>query len=188
MTRKPPRGPDLDDEDRALWRAVTRDVTPLQKQIEMQAAPPKDAPSPKAVNTLKTPVPQVDLMPEFALKPSAVKSAPSVSKSSFQTDKRTHEKFREGRMELDGTIDLHGLTLPDAHNAFAKFIRSHIKQKSRMLLVITGKGKGGEGVIRASLPSWIDEVDIHHDVLKFAPASAKHGGGGAFYILLRRAR
>ena len=95
-------------------------------------------------------------------------------------------------MALDGAIDLHGLTVADAHGAFLKFVRTHIKQQSRMLLVITGKGRGGapgeKGAIRAALPSWIHEPDIEHSILKCAPASAKHGGKGAFYILLRRAR
>ena len=183
MTRKPPRNPELDEDDRALWRAVTRDVTPLIKPKPIKAttddAPQPTKPVPSKPQTVRT---------DITLKPTTIKPSTLAHKSSFQTDKRTHEKFREGRMELDGTIDLHGLTLPEAHRAFSKFIRSHIKQKSRMLLVITGKGKGGEGIIKSSLPSWINEVDIDHAVLKCAPASAKHGGNGAFYILLRRAR
>jgi DNA-nicking Smr family endonuclease len=186
MTKHPPHNKELDENDRALWRAVTRDVKPFAGANILDETPAQ----PAITKPLKEPIKSGINQPSLSAK---ISSTPIPHKSSFQTDKRTHEKFKEGRMELDGTIDLHGLSVAEAHLAFLKFVRMHIRQQSRMLLVITGKGERGRtlgemGAIRAALPTWINDPDIDHSILKYAPASAKHGGTGAFYILLRRTR
>lgn len=192
-----PRANQLDEDDQALWRAVTKDVTPLEKQSPslkpnnvQTKSENQNAPKPSA-QTIKTTI----IVPQIELKPNLPVPTNRHHKSSYQTDKRTHQKFKDGRMEFDGTIDLHGLTVAEAHQAFLNFVRLHIRAGSRMLLVITGKGRGGIhsdhggiGAIRAALPSWVHEHDIDHSILKVSAAQTKHGGAGAFYILLRRSR
>jgi DNA-nicking Smr family endonuclease len=78
-----------------------------------------------------------------------------------------------------------------------------------MVLIITGKGgvrplapklrssreAGGEGsdpvsrgVLRRSVPLWLDEPELRAIVVGYAAAGARHGGDGALYVRLRRAR
>ena len=56
--------------------------------------------------------------------------------------------------------------------------------------MITGKGsmKDGGGVIRRELPSWLNAAGNRARVLGFAGAQPADGGGGAFYVLLKRRR
>ena len=89
---------------------------------------------------------------------------------------------------IERRIDLHGTTQDDAHAALDRFIRLCWKDGRRMLLVITGKGSGGEGVLRRGVPRWLAAGEHAARILKVETAQARHGGGGAFYVLLRRQR
>jgi DNA-nicking Smr family endonuclease len=63
-----------------------------------------------------------------------------------------------------------------------------MRRNKRMLLVVTGKGRDGVGVLRQSLPLWLNAPSIRPFVLAFDVASRKDGGEGAFYVLLKRQR
>ncbi|MEL6664227.1 MAG: Smr/MutS family protein [Pseudomonadota bacterium] len=52
--------------------------------------------------------------------------------------------------------------------------------------MITGKGRGGEGVLRRNFLEWLSSGRASPHVSGYAPAHARHGGGGAFYVFLRR--
>jgi DNA-nicking Smr family endonuclease len=54
--------------------------------------------------------------------------------------------------------------------------------------IITGKGERGEGVLRQALPRWLAEAPNAGRILALEQAQARHGGAGAFYVLLRKAR
>ena len=108
-------------------------------------------------------------------------------------DRNTAERFRKGEMAMDGTIDLHGMSREKAHVALSGFIRHHYDRGSRCLLAITGKGfrqngEQGRGILREMLPQWLAEPGLRGIILAFDVAKPKHGGSGAYYILLRRAR
>ena len=54
------------------------------------------------------------------------------------------------------------------------------------MLVITGKGRAGEGVIRKRFLDWLNTPDVRDQVASYAQAHQRHGGGGAFYVFLKR--
>jgi DNA-nicking Smr family endonuclease len=91
-------------------------------------------------------------------------------------------------MAIDRRLDLHGMTQERAHAALDRFVRGAWTDGARMLLIITGKGSDGEGVLRRSLPQWLNAGEHAPRVLRMETAQPKHGGGGAFYVLLRRQR
>ncbi|MDR2098557.1 MAG: Smr/MutS family protein [Rickettsiales bacterium] len=106
-----------------------------------------------------------------------------------RTDGGTRERMRKGRLEPERTLDLHGRTVEAAHRAFIDFINSNHAASVRNLLVITGKGalsKEGKGRIRKEFEAWINDPLVGSKILAVAPAGPSHGGGGAFYILLRK--
>lgn len=108
-------------------------------------------------------------------------------------DRNTAQRFRKGELVLDGTIDLHGMSREKAHHVVSEFIHAHYTRGSRCLLAITGKGlkknvEGEVGILREMLPQWLAEPGLRPLVLAFDVAKPKHGGVGAYYILLRRKR
>jgi DNA-nicking Smr family endonuclease len=54
------------------------------------------------------------------------------------------------------------------------------------VLVITGHGRIGGGVLKSAVPRWLHEPELRRHVLAIAPARPQHGGAGALYVLLRR--
>lgn len=94
--------------------------------------------------------------------------------------------LKSGGMKIDARLDLHGMTQRQAHGELERFMKKQTTRGARLLLVITGKGKNNEGVLRLSLPGWLMDGAWKHHVLTIHPAHQKHGGDGATYVLLRR--
>ena len=83
---------------------------------------------------------------------------------------------------------MHGLTQQRAHAALDRFMAEAVSAGLRMLLVVTGKGKQGEGVLRRQVPEWLRGGPFASRILRLANARLPHGGEGALYVLLRRNR
>jgi DNA-nicking Smr family endonuclease len=56
----------------------------------------------------------------------------------------------------------------------------------RAVLVITGKGTTGDGVIRRRAPEWLADPSLAGVVAGAASAHRRHGGEGAIYVALKR--
>jgi DNA-nicking Smr family endonuclease len=94
---------------------------------------------------------------------------------------------RRGDLELDAVLDLHGHTQDRAQRALARFLIQAQADGARVVLVITGKGRGGaEGVLKARLLDWLGAPGIRPLIAGFAEAHARHGGAGAAYVFLKR--
>ena len=195
--KRPPRGR-LNEDDLALWRAVTERTEKLDLKSlftpEIDAAP---APMP-ALKKAKT---IVMGKPEGKLKRKPHSLMPTVAdqvrSAPVQMDKKAFGKLKRGKLHPEGKIDLHGMTLERAHPALTGFILSAHKQGKRLVLVITGKGKirddGGpipvrHGVLRHQVPQWLQMAPLAQVVLQVSQAHISHGGGGAYYVYLRRTR
>ena len=94
-------------------------------------------------------------------------------------------QISRGRLSPDRVIDLHGHTLADAHARLAAAV--HAGDGARVVLVITGKGRPDRPArIRAELMHWLERPDLRRAVASVRAAHPRHGGGGAFYVILRR--
>jgi DNA-nicking Smr family endonuclease len=187
--KKPPpksKSKPLRDDDRALWRAATADVKELQQKSGIIALEsPAISARVKKIQPSKLP----HKIPNFVHETKSRRSENAAKiKSSSQIDGALKKKFESGELPIDGKIDLHGMTLEQAHRQFKKFMTDKVCAGARCLLIVTGKGAGGEGVIRKSLPLWCEDGALRPHILQKAPAKPKHGGAGATYILLRRAK
>ena len=118
-------------------------------------------------------------------------------KSSPNMDKKNFKKLLKGKMEIEGTIDLHGLSADQAKIKLIAFIGQSYRLGKRLIIVITGKGKHKgydefhrpiNGVLRQSLPDWLSDPLVSDKILQVTQAQPKHGGTGAFYVYLRRKR
>ncbi len=94
-------------------------------------------------------------------------------------------------MKIGARIDLHGHTQEEAYRALCAFIASSRAAGRRCVLVVTGKGSrpdGTTGVLRQSVPRWLNMAPLREKVLSFTHARPKDGGEGALYVLLKRDR
>jgi DNA-nicking Smr family endonuclease len=103
-------------------------------------------------------------------------------------DRKTHQKFKAGKMPIEGKLDMHGMTQNEAFPALLDFINRSFHSEKRCLIVVTGKGfmSKNRGILKQSLPIWINNEDIRPKILSFCQARPTDGGSGAFYIFLKR--
>jgi DNA-nicking Smr family endonuclease len=103
--------------------------------------------------------------------------------------RRMKQRVARGNETIDARLDLHGFTQSEAHSALLRFLRSAHDRDARLVLVITGKGRGGEmGVLRRQVPQWLALPEFRALVVGFEDASIRHGGEGALYVRVRRSR
>ncbi len=103
-------------------------------------------------------------------------------------DGASSKKLRAGKFDVEATLDLHGMTQQSAYLTLQRFIQTSVSNQFRTILVITGKGSEGRGVLRNQFPEWLKTDACAQYILAFGQAQAKDGGSGAFYIRLRRNR
>ncbi len=199
----------LTPEDRALWETVARKVSPLdaaRDRIAARAAPGKPSkPAPeKAQGTPPDPSPKPAQTRSFRIGAASGPSKPhhDLAPSPAErlraqapgVDGHTMGRLRKGRWTPEARIDLHGMTLAQAHPALTRFIHDAHHRGRRLVLVITGKGGGDtppfagaeRGVLRRQVPVWLQSAGLRPIVLQVLPAHRKHGGEGAYYVCLRR--
>jgi DNA-nicking Smr family endonuclease len=168
-------------EERELWHRATRDVAPLAgrpRQHPIERPPPVIG---RSENGL--------LVTASTASKSTKASAEAPPIDSFAgVDRATAERVKRGRYEIEARLDLHGMTQEEAHRALRGFITAARSAGRRCVLVITGNGRLSGGVLKTAVPRWLAEPELRHHVLGIATARPPHGGGGALYLLLRRAR
>lgn len=150
---------------------MARTVTPRRRPHGKGAAKPEARPGPT----------RDDFSAMMRLPPLR----PAAPRTSGPLGQNHDKTVRRGRVDIDARIDLHGLTQVEARRALGTALMRCAKRGGRCLLVITGKGPRLEGVLRTQLPKWLAEPDLRPQVATYAPAHARHGGTGAWYVFLR---
>ena len=186
-TRRP-----LGPEEQALWSEIASTIRPLSSR-ERLVLPDLPAPVPQKPAT--SPVPRNPLTPfEIATRarPEPKISLPTPKEPVLRMDARAYMRMRRGKLAPEARIDLHGMTVVEAHSALIGFILRSSDAGLRLVLVITGKGKDGGGpgarggVLRHQVPHWLHLPPLGPRVLQVVEAHVSHGGAGALYVYLRR--
>jgi DNA-nicking Smr family endonuclease len=172
-----------------LWRHVAQSVRPIKSK--RRAAKPKEpeapvpAAKPQAAKPTLPPAAPAKPIPRAQPQPHALTHG-----LSHGIDRRQAERFRKGKLAIDGKIDLHGRTQQDAHDDLLAFLKRAHAAGKRNMLVVTGKGmtKSQTGILRQAVPRWLNEPAFRPLVLAFDYAEPQHGGEGALYVLLKRVR
>ena len=176
----------LSPEEEALWRKATRDVATYRAKrpaVEKLVSGPQGLSEQRA--KLRTPTAHAPLPPSpLVSRPHAhpfVAGDPGMDKLASR-----------GRLPIDAVLDLHGHRQTTARAVLHGFIAQGYQRGARCLLVITGKGApgkagaAGQGVLRASFQDWLTEEPVRRLISRASPAHQRHGGGGAFYVFLKR--
>ena len=109
-------------------------------------------------------------------------------------ERRQKKRLARGTLPIEARLDLHGCTQHEAHAALLQFLRRAQGQGAAYVLVITGKGRAGHdgfreiGVLKRQVPLWLAMPEFRGFVVGFEDAHVGHGGEGALYVRLRRAR
>jgi DNA-nicking Smr family endonuclease len=172
----------LSEEERTLWESVARQIKPLRKKrrVGKIAAP---APVPAAAKPVASPRPIPTISAPKPSKPAVPPLAP--------LGRRQRSRLSKGHNQIDARLDLHGMTQVRAHRTLLGFLQRAHHDGLTFVLVITGKGVAGNaerGVLRRQVPQWLALPEFRTLVVGFEEAHIGHGGEGALYVRIRRAR
>lgn len=195
MSRRKPRN--IRPEEIELWAKVVENAVPLHPKRPFTAEK-------QALTRPKPPLPPV---PRFRLGEAGKPALPTHDLASsiheelagrpIAMDLKRFTKMKKGRLSPEARIDLHGMTIAQAHPALTRFILDAVSDGRRLVLVITGKGRTRAddgpiperpGVLRHQVPHWLHTAPLKPHVLQVSDAHLKHGGQGAYYVYLRRNR
>ncbi|MBK1667413.1 hypothetical protein CKO28_05135 [Rhodovibrio sodomensis] len=188
--------------ERDLWQEVMRDATPMRHSkrapVDVPDASPDARPTKPATGSDASaksadgkpakapprPQPTPPIQPRKAPDPGVTPGR------LHNLDRRTADRLKRGRLEIEGRIDLHGMTRAAAQDALTGFIVAAADRGQRCVLVITGKGtfSGGPGVLKQEVPKWLNMSPLRERIVAVNAAQPRHGGGGALYVLLKRKR
>lgn len=193
MTKRPLSGPPQDlVQDIELWDRIRQAVEPLRTK------PPSSPPQPPKGGVSKLRSRNTSPVPVRPLK-SGQPEPPQLT----GLDRRTTQKLMRGQVQYEAKLDLHGLGIGEARMQLANFLAAARSRGNRLVLVVTGKGASPfsrhtlhgdshyhvperQGRLRRLVSDWLHESEFRRHVSGFQPAHPKHGGGGAYYIRLRR--
>jgi DNA-nicking Smr family endonuclease len=174
----------LSEEERTLWESVAKQTRPLRNKPRLKA------------QTIAQAL-DVSAMPKPAT--SSARPLPSNKRSTMPAPpplapfpRRERTQLSRGKKQIDARLDLHGMTQTRAHRELSSFLHRSHSAGFTFVLVITGKGKIGteseRGVLRRQVPQWLALPEFRSLVVGFEQAHIGHGGEGAIYIRIRRAR
>jgi len=167
----------LKPDDVKIWGVVAATVHPLPGR-ETPSAEPSAA-------SAKTPLP--DAIPAripVAARPHAV--TPRPRSAIEEIEPRRKHRIAKAREEIGARLDLHGYDQDRARAVLERFLGRAWDEGYRAVLVITGKGVQGDGVLRRRAPEWLAAPHLAHMVAGISEAHRRHGGEGALYVALKR--
>jgi len=176
----------LSREEAELWENVTKQAKPLRK---------RSRPAKSSLEIIEDIPATANSAPSLKL-PAAIRkipSAPPVPPPLAPLGRRERSKLSRGRKDIDARLDLHGMTQTKAHRVLLNFLHHAQADGMSFVLVITGKGRtvGPEserGVLRRQVPHWLGLPEFRSLIVGFEEAHIGHGGEGALYVRVRRAR
>ncbi len=185
------RDPDI--EDLRLWSVIAATVRPLRTYVPLvgRDSEPRTQSGDRRVGksggpTNAKPQPPAPVPPQPH--PGAARlSLPMKGREAPEdVEKGLHRRIVRGREPMAARIDLHGLTFDAARAALTAFILRAADEGWRSVLVITGKGTQGDGVIRRHAPEWLAQPPLRALIAGVSQAHRRHGGEGALYVALKR--
>jgi DNA-nicking Smr family endonuclease len=194
----PRKSKGLSPEDQELWGRVAQSTRPLHARVlpVPQPDPPKAPALAPGHAAVPAPVrPGQVLRPSPPPRPPVLDMTPSLGEAPVVMDKRQFQRMTRGKLDPEARIDLHGMTLDQAHGALNRFILGAQARGLRLVLVITGKGKTTRddgpiprrpGALKQDVPRWLRMAPLGQAVLELREAHLRHGGAGALYVYLRR--
>lgn len=191
----------LTQEERDLWQRIAEQTERMHP--DRRVAPLSPRPKPNPVPSTRDPTPTKPFSVGQSARGQAARDAllPSiedrVNAAPLQMDRKRFTRMKRGKERPEAKLDLHGMTVDRAHPALTRFILSAQASGKRLVLVVTGKGKHRDdgdpipkplGILRHQVPQWLALPPLSQAVLQVTSAHIAHGGGGAYYVYLRKTR
>tara|TARA_B100000941_G_C28360816_1_gene476883 strand:- start:241 stop:849 length:609 start_codon:yes stop_codon:yes gene_type:complete len=194
----------ISSSDLKLWNQILDKVEPIKKSGRSKSTNQEDTVIEENI-IISRDLSDGNAKKKVKLKKIINEELPNIVSSKYSDEKaeftgihrRLEQKMSRGQIKIDSTLDLHGMNQEEAKDATINFVRMAKKNNLNIVLIITGKGISKDntndgyrtrftrGVLNQSLPNWLKLPEIRNDINGYRYANLKHGGEGAYYILLK---
>jgi DNA-nicking Smr family endonuclease len=165
----------LRPDEARLWSLVASTVHPL---------PGRRIPSPPAEPVAPSPSAKAKGGP--AHPPAHPKPRVTHRHTPHDIEPRRRQRLARERDPIAARVDLHGMNQDVARAVLERFLHRAWEDGYRAVLVITGKGVQGDGILRRRVPEWLAAPQLTPLVAGVSEAHRRHGGEGALYVALKR--
>ena len=173
----------MSNNDNKEWEEYIKTVTPIKKNggLHFDKSSNIETLSKESQTKINDQILEIEILKEE-------------TETDFAIDKNLLRNIKRGKIKINSTLDLHGVRVPEAKFLVYKFIKDNYELKSRLLLIITGKGLRlgvengwrGKGVLKDLLPNWLKSILLAQYIMWFDIAPIQKGGSGAYLIYLKK--
>lgn len=176
------------EKDRTIFEAAMADVIRLPRNICAEQPAHASSTSVTANNTESEILCQLEELVKTGKGFVVADTAEYIEGTGYQVNRAVAERLHRGEFAIQGHIDLHGLSVENARNAFENFLKKSIADGKRMVLVIHGRGLSSPAkpILKTNVYKWLTIGPWRKWVMAFASARLCDGGTGATYVLLRK--
>jgi DNA-nicking Smr family endonuclease len=188
IAREPALTKPSDQSEHELFRSAMADVAPIpgrkRTRPPVKPSPPKAPPcnpDQEALVQLKNLVCRGDGF--------VIADTPEYMEGTgFRIPGQMARRLHRGDFSIQSFIDLHGLSVAAAREAFETFMTAAVRKGKRGVLVIHGRGLSSpaQPVLKTQVYNWLTRGRWRNWVVAFSSARSCDGGAGATYILLRQ--
>tara|TARA_B100000900_G_C20513164_1_gene688892 strand:+ start:102 stop:680 length:579 start_codon:yes stop_codon:yes gene_type:complete len=172
------------DDGQVLWEKVAKTVKKRNRQLSPKSAKQKTKVKSQSDNFQSV----NSVTKKTRTIPAAVELADFRIGETSGIDRSSARRLQRGQFRIEDRLDLHGSSQQQAHKQLISFISRAVQQNFRHVLVITGKGREGYGILRQQVPTWLKDLPLRQYINAISYAQPQDGGTGALYIRLKRQR
>ncbi len=180
MAKKPPKKSVISPEDLDAFAQAVQGIKPLaQRKVQHEAV--RKYPKRR----------EMDIEPPASFfdggdPKDSVQSDDFIAYNQSGISHKTLRNLRKGQYNVEAVLDLHRNTIEEARVAVERFLHECLQNELRTVLIVHGKGKPGvPPILKNHVNHWLRQAT---PVLAFCSSTSRHGGNGAVYVLLKRAK
>lgn len=175
-------------EENDLFREAMADVTPIFFDRYRHPRPPRPSPAPLTNGTEQPAMEALHRLVEDGQGFVVAHTAEYMEATGPGVGPEIARRLHQGRFAIQGHVDLHGLTVPQAEAVVHQFIGDAIREGKRAVLVVHGRGltSPGKPILKNKVYHWLTRGPLRKHVIALTSARPCDGGTGATYVLLRR--
>lgn len=187
----PPAGEPIkkEKEEEDIFREAMENVKPISRNKYVKAPKIKHkARLPKKEDSDKSAVAELENLVKYG-EGFVVSKTPEYMEGTGQDiPPEFAERLHRGDFSIQDHIDLHGMSVAQAKDAFESFLNNALMTDKRAVLIIHGRGLSspGEPVLKNKVSDWLTRSHWRKWIIAFTSAQSYDGGTGATYVLLRR--
>jgi len=177
------------DDDTELFMAAMADVQPFQRddRVENDAAPRLSPQAPEPGSDAET-LQQLKNLINYGEGFVVADTPEYIEGTGYNVSPDFTRRLHRGEFSIQAHVDLHGLNVEDARDAFDTFFRDAITTGKRGVLIVHGRGLSSpaEPVLKTKVVAWLTSGPWRKWVIAFTSARSCDGGAGATYVLIRQ--